>query len=254
LTRPINKFLPILQVVLFFGGLLVFWEYGVRYFEVKQYILPPISDIALAVWASRELIFDNSIITLAEVVIGFGLAVVVGLALGVMVYVSPFAQRTIYPLITALQTTPKSALAPLMIVWFGYGFSSKIAMAFLFAFFPVVIATLGGFAGTAANLEEHFRALNAGPWRTFVTLRLPSALPSFIDGCRVAMPMAMIGAIIGEFVGSDSGLGNLILQATASQRTDLVFGVILVITVLSLFLYGMIEFLGKSVWWRGIQV
>ncbi|MBH1974481.1 MAG: ABC transporter permease [Rhodobacteraceae bacterium] len=254
MTRPTNKFLPTLQVVLFFGGLLAFWEYGVRYFEVKQYILPPISDIAVAVWASRSMIIDNSIVTLTEVVVGFGFAVVIGLALGVMVYVSPVAQRTVYPLITALQTTPKSALAPLMIVWFGYGFTSKIAMAFLFAFFPVVIATLGGFAGTAANLEEHFRALNAGPWRTFVTLRLPSALPSFIDGCRVAMPMAMIGAIIGEFVGSDSGLGNLILQATASQRTDLVFGVILVITVLSLALYGIIEFLAKSVWWRGIQV
>ncbi|OOG70832.1 putative aliphatic sulfonates transport permease protein SsuC [Ensifer sp. M14] len=242
------------QVVLFFGAFLLFWEFGVRYFEVKSYILPPISAIAVAVWEARSEIFENSMYTLAEVLIGFGAAVVVGVMLGMVVYVSPFAQRTIYPLVTALQTTPKSALAPLMIVWFGYGFISKVAMAFLFAFFPIVVATLGGFAGTAKNLEEHFRALNAGPWRTFTTLRLPSALPSFIDGCRVAMPLAMIGAIIGELVGSERGLGNLIMLGTASTRTDLVFGCIIVITLISLALYALIEFAAKSVWWRGIQV
>ncbi|MBB6468147.1 ABC transporter permease [Aminobacter carboxidus] len=242
------------QVVLFFGAFLLFWEYGVRYFEVKKYILPPISAILVAIWESRGQIFEHSMYTLAEVLIGFIAAVVVGIIIGMIVYVSPFAQRTIYPLVTALQTTPKSALAPLMIVWFGYGFVSKVAMAFLFAFFPIVVATLGGFAGTAKNLEEHFRALNAGPWTTFTTLRLPSALPAFIDGCRVAMPLAMIGAIIGELVGSDRGLGNLIMLGTASSRTDLVFGCIIVITLISLVLYALIEFAAKSVWWRGIQV
>lgn len=242
------------QVISFFGAFLLFWEYGVRYFEVKKYILPPISAIAVAIWESRDQIFEHSMYTLAEVLIGFVAAVVVGIIIGMVVYVSPFAQRTIYPLVTALQTTPKSALAPLMIVWFGYGFVSKVAMAFLFAFFPIVVATLGGFAGTAKNLEEHFRALNAGPWTTFTTLRLPSALPAFIDGCRVAMPLAMIGAIIGELVGSDRGLGNLIMLGTASSRTDLVFGCIIVITLISLVLYAAIEFAAKSVWWRGIQV
>ncbi|WP_395446534.1 ABC transporter permease (plasmid) [Aminobacter sp. UC22_36] len=242
------------QVISFFGAFLLFWEYGVRYFEVKSYILPPISSIAVAIWESKDQIFEHSMYTLGEVLIGFTAAVIIGVLLGMIVYVSPFAQRTIYPLVTALQTTPKSALAPLMIVWFGYGFISKVAMAFLFAFFPIVVATLGGFAGTSKNLEEHFRALNAGPWRTFTTLRLPSALPSFIDGCRVAMPLAMIGAIIGELVGSDRGLGNLIMLGTASSRTDLVFGCIIVITLISLVLYALIEFAAKSVWWRGIQV
>ena len=136
----------------------------------------------MAAWQSKDQIAEHTVYTVAEVLIGFISAVIFGIFVGALVYASPFARRTIYPLVTALQTTPKSALAPLMIVWFGYGFVSKVAMAFLFAFFPIVVGTLGGFAGTAKNLEEHFLALKAGSWETFYLLRLPSALPSFIDG------------------------------------------------------------------------
>jgi NitT/TauT family transport system permease protein len=127
-------------------------------------------------------------------------------------------------------------------------------MAFLFAFFPIVIATLGGFAGTPANLTEHFLALQANRWQTFTRLRLPSALPIFLDGCKVAMPLAVIGAIIGEFVGSQDGLGYFILLATSAAHTDLVFASILVVTLLSLVFYAAIEFVGRWIWWRGLSV
>ncbi|OJY01642.1 MAG: hypothetical protein BGP04_11905 [Rhizobiales bacterium 62-17] len=140
-----------------------------------------------------------------------------------------------------------------MVVWFGYGLFSKSAMAFLFAFFPIVVATLGGFLGTPANLEEHFRALRASSWQTFAMLRLPAALPIFIDGCKVAMPLAIIGAIIGEFVGSQDGLGNYLMMAASSSRTDLMFAAILVITATSMILYWLLEILSRWVWWRGIQ-
>jgi NitT/TauT family transport system ATP-binding protein len=114
-------------------------------------------------------------------------------------------------------------MAPLLVVWFGYGISSKIVISYLIAFFPIVISTLGGLSSTPPNLLEHFRALGASQWKTFWHLRFASALPYFIDGCKVAIPLAVIGAVIGEFVGSESGLGNLIMLSSASQRTALTF-------------------------------
>ena len=242
------------QPVLFFGAIFLIWEYGVVIFGIRPYLLPRFSAVIVAMWTSHVELIENTYVTLIEVLVGFVAAVVGGVALGVLIYASPFARRTIYPFVTALQAMPKSALAPLMIVWFGYGLFSKGAMAFLFAFFPIVIATLGGFSGTPTNLEEHLRALRASPWETFVTLRLPSALPIFVDGCKVAMPLAVIGAIVGEFVGSQDGLGSYIMLAASSSRTDVMFAAIMIITILSMLLYGLIEFVSRRVWWRGIQI
>ena len=129
---------------------------------------------------------------------------------------------------------------------------SKVLMAFFFAFFPIVISTLGGFAGTPVHLVEHFRALDASTTTTFWRLRVPSALPNFIDGCKMAMPLAVIGVIVGEFVGSEAGLGNLLLLANASARTDLMFASIITITAISGLLYGIIYLFGRLVWWRAL--
>jgi NitT/TauT family transport system permease protein len=239
-----------LQTALFFVFLGIAWEYSVRIFEVKSYILPPLSDIFRELWVSRGPLWENTLITLNEVLIGFLLAVVFGVAIAAAIYFLPIARRTLYPTVIGLQSVPKIGLAPIIIVWFGYGVFSKIVMAFLFAFFPVVIATLGGLNTTPANLIEHFQALRASRWTTFWKLRVPSALPNFIDGCKVAMPMAVIGAIVGEFVGSNDGLGNLILLATGSSNSTLTFAALFAVTGLSLILFFAIELLGRMVWWR----
>ena len=147
---------------------------------------------------------------------------------------------------------PKIALAPLMVIWMGYGISSKVLMAFLFAFFPVVITTLGGLAGTPVHLVEHFRANRASQWTMFRRLQLPSALPSIMDGCKTAMPLAVIGAIVGEFVGSDKGLGYLILEANASARSDLLFAALVVVSVVAGALYWLVELIAGRVWWRAL--
>ena len=177
-------------------------------------------------------------------------AVALGVLVSVLIYFVPIAKRTLYPFMIALQSIPKIGLAPIIVVWSGYGLSSKVIMAFLFAFFPIVISTLGGLGGIPAHLEEHFKALGASPWETFWRLRVPSALPNFIDGCKVAMPLAVIGAIVGEFVGSNDGLGNLILMATGSSQTALTFAALAAVTGLSLALFYIIEILGRLVWWR----
>lgn len=240
----------LLDGLLFFLALAGIWEGAVHLFDIKPYLLPAVSDIGAALWGSRAVIWENSLITLGEVLWGFLSAVVLGVAIAVLIFFVPLARRTLYPFMIALQSIPKIGLAPLIVVWFGYGLSSKVIMAFLFAFFPIVISTLGGLGGVPAHLEEHFRALRASPWATFWRLRVPSALPNFIDGCKVAMPLAVIGAIVGEFVGSNDGLGNLILMATGSSQTALTFAALAAVTALSLALFYIIELLGRLVWWR----
>jgi NitT/TauT family transport system permease protein len=155
-------------------------------------------------------------------------------------------------LIVLFQGLPKIALAPLMVIWMGYGTSSKVLMAFMFAFFPIVISTLGGLSGTPEHLAEHFRAIRAGPWTTFWRLQMPAALPSIMDGCKTAMPLAVIGAIVGEFVGSERGLGYLILEATAQARTDLLFAALVAVSILAGLLYWLVEVLANRVWWRAL--
>ena len=237
---------------LFFLGLALVWEFGVRWFDVKAYLLPSLSDIAAAFWNARGLLLEHGLITLGEVLSGFAIAAVLGVALAALIHIIPIARSTLYPLVIALQSIPKIGLAPLMVVWLGYGFGSKLVMAFLFAFFPIIVSTLGGLAGVPANLEEHFRALGASRWTMFRRLQVPAAMPNFMDGCKVAMPLAVIGAIVGEFVGSNNGLGNMILLATGSSQTALTFAALLAVTLLSLALFYIVELLSKFIWWRAI--
>jgi NitT/TauT family transport system permease protein len=244
ITRSIVD--PLVEFVL----VAVLWEKAVDLFQIKRYLLPPLSQICLTAWNNIDLLLRESMVTAWEVILGYLWAVGGGLALGLAIFASPLFRRTFYPLVVIFQGLPKIALAPLLVVWFGYGTSSKVLMAFLFAFFPVVISTMGGLAGTPAHLIEHFHAIGASPWTMFRRLRVPSALPVIMDGCKMAMPLAVIGAIAGEFVGSEKGLGNLILLANANAKTDLVFAALLAISVLVGVLYLFIEILARRVWWR----
>jgi NitT/TauT family transport system permease protein len=228
------------------------WEKGVELFQVKRYLLPPLSQVLKTLWASRATVLEHGLVTGEEVLYGYALAVLGGLALALAIFAVPVLRRTVYPVIVLFQGLPKIALAPLMVVWLGYGLSSKVLMAFLFAFFPIVISTLGGLAATPLHLLEHFRAIRASGWTTFRRLQFPAALPAFIDGCKMAMPLAVIGAIAGEFVGSEKGLGSLILLANANARTDLVFAALIAISMLAGVFYLAIELAAKRVWWRGL--
>lgn len=243
-----------LEPIIFFAVLALIWEFGVGWFGIRRYLLPPFSDVAAAGWDLRAEMLSNTWVTALQVVAGFATAVLGGIALGVAIHFSKLARRTLYPLVTALQSMPKVALAPLMIVWFGYGFASKIASTFMFACFPIVVATLGGLSSTPLSLDEHFRALGSSRWDAFWRLRVPAALPSFTDGVKIAMPLAVIGAIVGEFVGSEKGLGHLILFATANGRTDVLFAAILVVTLLAVAFYWLVELASRLVWWRAVSV
>ena len=242
----------IVEPAILFVVLAIFWEKGVALFGIKAYLLPPLSKVLATFWQGRVMLLQQSWITLGEIVGGFFWAVVGGLALGLAIFAWPVMRRMLYPVIVLFQGLPKVALAPIFVIWFGYGLASKVLMAFLFAFFPVVVGTLGGLAGTQEHLLEHFRAIRASAVTTFVRLRIPSALPSIMDGCKTAMPLAVIGAIVGEFVGSENGLGHLILEANANARTDLMFAALFAISILAGVLYVLVELAAKRVWWRAL--
>lgn len=235
---------------LLFLLLAVLWQYAVDVFSIKRYLLPPLTDVLATLWTSRDLLVAESLITIREILVGFACAVIGGVLIGLAIHAVPLLRRTIYPAVVVFQGLPKIALAPLMVIWFGYGLASKVLMAFLFAFFPVVIQTMGGLASTPVHLVEHFRAIRAPAWVTFRRLQVPAALPSILDGCRTAMPLAVIGAIVGEFVGSDRGLGHLILDANAQARTDLLFAALVTISLVAGVLYYAVELVARRVWWR----
>lgn len=241
-----------LDPLIAFALIALVWEKAVDIFGIRRYLLPPVSQVMTTFWEQRVTLLNEAWVTLEEVIIGYLAAVVGGLLLGLAIYLSPTIRRTVYPIVVVFQGLPKIALAPLLVVWFGYGLSSKVLMAFLFSFFPIVIATLGGLASTPAHLIEHFQAIRASAWTTFRRLRMPAAMPSIIDGCKTAMPLAVIGAIAGEFVGAEKGLGHLILAANANAKTDLVFAALVMIGLVSGLLYFIVELIGRRVWWRGL--
>ena len=188
--------------VLLLAALALLWEFGVRIFNVKPYLLPAFSTVIASLWRNGWTLFEQSLTTAGEIVLGYLAAVIGGVLISIAIFLWPTANRMLYPVVVLFQGLPKIALAPLIIIWIGYGIASKVLMAFLFAFFPVVISMLGGLSGTPHNLVEHFRAIRAGSWPTFFRLRLPSALPSIMDGCKTAMALCVIGAVVGEFVGA----------------------------------------------------
>jgi NitT/TauT family transport system permease protein len=242
----------IVEPAIVFILLALLWEYAVAIFGIKPYLLPALSDVLSTLWQARVLILKETWVTTGEIAAGYFCAVLGGVLLGVGIFVWPFMRRTVYPLIVLFQGLPKVALAPVLVIWFGYGLTSKVLMAFFIAFFPVVVSTLGGLAGTPEHLLEHFRAIRASPITTFVRLRIPAALPSIVDGCKTAMPLAVIGAIVGEFVASENGLGHLILAANANARTDLMFAALIAISVLTGLLYALVELAATRVWWRAL--
>ena len=241
-----------LEPVAVFIVLAVLWEWAVDIFAIKPYLLPALSSVLRSLWHNRMMLLEQALVTGGEIVLGYAAAVIGGVLMALAILGWPLAYRMFYPVLVVFQGLPKIALAPLMIVWVGYGTSSKVLMAFLFAFFPVMIMTLGGLAGTPEHLVEHFRAIRASPWTMFRRLRLPAALPSIMDGCKTAMPLAVIGAIVGEFVGSQRGLGYLILESNAQARTDLLFAALVAISLLAGLLYWAIEVLARRVWWRAL--
>jgi NitT/TauT family transport system permease protein len=233
--------------ILPFAALAVAWEVSVVAFDIKPYLLPRLAVVLESLWTHRVNLFFQSLVTAKEIGLGYLLAVFGGIAIALVIYAWPLAYRMLYPVLVVFQGLPKIALAPLMIIWMGYGTSSKVLMAFLFSVFPVVISTLGGLLGTPHHLLEHFRAIRAGRATTFWRLQLPAALPSIMDGCKTAMPLAVIGAIVGEFVGAQAGLGYMILQRNFNMDMAGVFAILIILSLMGIGLHMLVNAIQRRV-------
>jgi NitT/TauT family transport system permease protein len=227
--------------------LLVGWQVVVVVGEVPRYILPSPTDIVEEMIARADILWKHGLVTLGEVVAGFGLSVAVGIPLAVLISYSRVFERTIYPLLVSSQTIPKVAIAPLFIVWFGFGIMPKILITFLIAFFPIVIDTVVGLRSTPQEMFYLVRSMGASPWQTFWKVRLPHALPSIFGGLKVAITLAVVGAIVGEFVGADQGLGYLIQIANGNLDTRLLMGSIVVLALIGIVLFLIVEWIERLV-------
>lgn len=220
---------------------LLIWEWAVRAFDVPFYILPAPSRIAGVLLADREMLLGQAAVTLEEVLIGFAIAFIIGIALAVLIFSSRTIERAVYPLVIASQTVPVFAIAPLLIVWFGYGLPSKVAMAALIVFFPIVVNTVDGLRAVDADMVNLLVILGATRAQVLMKIRIPAALPFVFSGTRIAVATSVIGAVIGEWVGAAQGLGFLMIHANAQLHIDLVFAAIACLSVMAMGLFAAVS-------------
>jgi NitT/TauT family transport system permease protein len=231
---------PVIYLVL-----LAVWEASVQVFSLPAWVLPAPSAIVLVSkdWAP-ELLF-NSFVTLRETVVGFLIALALSIPLAVVIAFTTTVRRVIYPILLGLQSVPKVALAPLVILWLGIGNWPKIVIVVLVCFFPILVNVVAGFEAVPRNMLDLMRSLRASEAVTFRRLRVPIATPHLFAGCKIAITFAVIGAVIGEFVAAQEGLGYLILISTAQSQTPLAFAAIILLTLISVVLFYAIELLEK---------
>jgi NitT/TauT family transport system permease protein len=225
-------------------ALLVVWQAATYVFSIPPYLLPSPTAIAYAMDVNSSVLAKESVTTTVEVLLGFALSVAVGIPLALAIYLwRPFA-RAIYPILVSSQAVPKIAVAPLFLVWFGFGLPPKVLIAFLIAFFPVVINTAMGLAALEREKIYLAQSMGLGPFATFFKIQLPNALPSIFAGLKISITFAVVGAVVGEFVGGQGGLGYLLLIANGNMDTALLFAGVVALTVLGVVLFlliGLVE-------------
>ncbi|PTW59707.1 putative hydroxymethylpyrimidine transport system permease protein [Breoghania corrubedonensis] len=217
------------------------WELAVRGLKLPSYMLPPPSRVAQVLVARADFLLTQAGITAYETVLGLVFGVVSGVVLALTLSVLPLARRYLLPVVVVSQALPVFAIAPLLVLWFGFGLSSKIVMASLIIFFPVTSAFYDGLRRTDPDLLDYAKLVRATPWQTLMLIRVPAALPALGSGLRVAAVFAPIGAIVGEWVGSSQGLGFVMLQANARAQADVVFAALVLLAAMALLLRATVD-------------
>ena len=229
------------------AGVLLAWEAATGVFRIPRFIMPAPSAIFSEGWEWRYRFIGHTWVTLYETLGGFALSMLVGVPLAVLIVYSPTLKSALYPLIVLAQSVPKIAIAPVLLLVLGHGEIPKVIVAFLVAFFPVVVDTATGLAATPPELLDLSRSYRASAFKTFLKVRLPMAMPFVFAGAKVAITLSVIGAVVGEFVGSDQGLGYLILSATSYWKTELAFSAMILLSVMAIVLFGAVSLIERLV-------
>ncbi len=233
--------------------LLAIWEVVARGLHVPDFILPSPSQIAIVFVEHFTELAWHGAVTLLEMALGLALGALSGIALAIAVFYSPLLDKALYPLIIGSQMIPVFAIAPILIVWMGYGLWPKVTVAALISFFPLVVNVSDGLREPSEGAVDLFRSMGATRMQIFRKLRWPACLPTLFSGLRVSTTLAVVGATIGEWVGAHQGLGYLMLQSNARLRTSLVFAAIVMLSLLGLLLFGAIRIIERRVvHWRPV--
>jgi putative hydroxymethylpyrimidine transport system permease protein len=250
----VSRWLPPLALL---AALIALWELAARWdliadaLDIKPYLVPAPSDVAESLWDDRALLGENLWVTVQEVVAGLAIALAVGFAFAIALHRSGLLRRAFYPLLLGSQTIPIIAIAPILVVWLGYGIGPKLAIIALICFFPITVNTLDGLRAVDPELPRMMRTLDAGSWRTLWRVEVPSALPYLFSGAKIAVVISVIGAVFGEWAGSDSGLGHLILTAQGQLLTARVFAAVVLLSAVAITLFAALSLVERRFgWWR----
>jgi putative hydroxymethylpyrimidine transport system permease protein len=228
------------------------WEALARLGGVENYLLPAPSEVAQALVDDRHLLLSDTWVTGREVLLGFLLALALGVAIAIALHFSTVLRRTLYPIVIASQAVPVIVIAPILVIWFGFGIAPKLIVIALICFFPIAVNMVDGLASVDRAQVRMLRTLDASRFDVFRHLELPSALPYLFSGAKIAVAVAVIGAVFGELVGSDAGLGHAIQIGTAELLTARVFAAVLILSVMAIALFGLIAVLERwALPWAG---
>ncbi len=241
--------------ILFLIGCVVAWQLICTFGHVRPYVLPAPTAILLRLYHSWSLMEPHTLITLEETVIGFALGSLLGFVLALLIAYSRLIEQMLYPLIVASQAVPKLAIAPLFILWFGFGIWPKVVVTILLVFFPVVVTSAEGLMSVDRNLIDLLRSVSASPLQVFLKVRLPHALPQVLAGLKIGITLAVVGAVVGEWVGADRGLGYLIIFADTQLDTTLSFASITLLVVMGVVLFIAMDIVGRLITpWQRVRV
>lgn len=244
---------PLLLVVGLFGA----WELAARWdvladlLGIEPFLVPAPSEVAESLWTDRALLADNAWVTFGEVVGGFAVAVVIGIASALLLHLSPLLRRAFYPLVVASQTVPIIVIAPIFVVWFGFGIGPKIAVIALICFFPICVNMLDGLGTVDPEQRKLMRTLGASRRQILARLEVPSSLPHLLSGAKIAVAVAVIGAVFGEWAGSESGLGHLMLVDNAQLEVPRLFAAMAVLSAMAIGLFALLAAAERRLAWWG---
>jgi NitT/TauT family transport system permease protein len=225
--------------------LLLAWEGIVRLFHVPNFVIPAPSEIAVSLYRNAGPLGVATVATAKEVLVGFVLATLVGVALALLIVRFRLLGRALYPIIVLFQTVPKVALAPIFILWFGYDLAPKVLLIVVIAFFPVTLDMLSGLQSVDPGLVSLMRSVGAKETDIMLRVRIPNSLPHLMSGMKIAITFSVIGAIVGEFAGASAGLGYMIQFASTQLDTPLIFAALIVVSVVGVVFYYLIELLER---------
>lgn len=243
-----------LYSAIFIGILVLIWGFVCQAQLVPGFMLPSPQSVIKALYTDAQLLFEHAKISLAEAFIGLGLSIISAVVLAIVMDESKILRKTLYPVVILTQTVPAIAMAPLLVLWMGYGMAPKVALIFITCFFPMVVSTLSGLMSVDEDVIRLFNSMGASRLKILFWVKLPSAMESFFSGLRLAVSYSIVGAVIAEWLGGNGGLGVYMTRVRKSYAFDKMFAVIIFISILSLILMKLVDIIqNKAMPWKNIR-